>query len=311
MASGFLNTSILAIVINTYEDKVQQCLGLIRISVALGSMLGPVGASGLYALGGFSAIFVTYGVLFTVLIPILYFVLEAGKPFEKKQNNVSMMYIIMHWETLVYFIVLLGAYFALTFIFPTLALHLDAFGVAEEYFGMAFGFMSLCYLFAIIFIVSTKLPKKYLMHAGVLMMIAGNLLVGPWGYLNLPHSLVLSFVGIMLLAFALPSCSLTTIPLIIELSHKRHEKDEKENVSDVVSGFSNSIFSFAEVFSPPLSGFLAGSVGFDNAQAMLAGAIVLIYILLCIHDILEKTQVGKSEQIAELQEKLNPKEVLS
>ena len=308
VASGFLGTSILAIIISSYEDKIQQCLGLIRISLGIGTLLGPLGASGIYAIGGFSAIFISYGVLFVALVPVLYFALEANKPFVRRENNVSLFYILVHWETLVYYLVLFGSYVALTFILPTLSLHLASFGVSEDYFGMAFGFMSLCYLLAVIFIVTTKLPKKIVMHAGVIMMIIGNILMGPWGYLYIPHSLVISFAGIMLLSIAMPSCSLTAIPLIIEMSHKRHEVDEKENVSDIVAGFSNSLFAFAEVFSPPLSGFLADSFGFDNAQAMLAGVVVLIYAALCIHDILEKSRIVNNRDLDELKEKLKPEE---
>ena len=308
VASGFLGTSILAIIISTHEDKIQQCLGLIRISGGIGAMLGPLGASGIYAIGGFSAIFISYGVLFTALLPVLYFALEANKPFERRENNVSLFYILMHWETLVYSLVLLGAFSAVTFILPTLSLHLASFGVSEEYFGMAFGFMSLCYLLGVVSILITKLPKKILMHAGVIMMIIGNILIGPWGYLHIPHSLVISFVGIMVLSIAMPSCSLSTIPLIIEISHKRHEADEKENVSDIVAGFSNSLFSLAEMFSPPLSGLLADSFGFDNTQAILAGVFALIYVTLCVHDILEKSRIVNDRDLAELQEKLKPEE---
>ena len=73
--NGCLNSASSSIIAHDYADNMGSKMGLIQTFTGLGMLSGPILGSLLYNLGGFKLpFFVTGGLLFSLLIPVYYYI---------------------------------------------------------------------------------------------------------------------------------------------------------------------------------------------------------------------------------------------
>ena len=89
LGAGLMNTTMLTIIASDHRNELQKYLGLLQVSTAIGFMVGPLGASVLFSLGGFFMIFFTYGVIFLGMLPFLYRVVSPDNLNENKSIKLS------------------------------------------------------------------------------------------------------------------------------------------------------------------------------------------------------------------------------
>ena len=176
----------------------------------------------------------------------------------------------------------MGSITCICFISPTLSLHLASYQVSENLFGVFFAIPTFSYVVTVFIIRKLNCSKRSVMAAGLVILIFGNLMIGPWEYTFLPHRLYMCAFGLVLMGFGLCTCNLTGAPMVIQLAQMRFPEYTKESVSDVASGLVTFMNYLPEIYSPPLSGLLRDRFGFENAQAILAlgmAALLVIFII--------------------------------
>ena len=179
IGAGFGSTATYSIIMSEYSDKIPQTVGLLQMSNAVGFMIGPAGASGLYALGGFSTIFITYGIIFALLLPILYIMIKIESLPVSKISTLSQLDLLKHKELVMILSVQFAAQSGVCYISPTYSLHLQSFRISEDYFGLIFSIPTISYLFGIIFVLKSSISKRYLMFIGLLILIICHAIIGP------------------------------------------------------------------------------------------------------------------------------------
>lgn len=275
LGAGCISVAILAIFASEYKENLQESLGLLQVTNAVGFLIGPLGSSGLYALGGFSVIFLTYGLIFLTILGLLCFIPHSPERDLSKTGTIPIRKIIKDSEIAMYTLVMFAASTCLCFISPTLSIHLMTFGVKEEFFGAIFAIPTISFAFTIMLIQKATISKQNIISIGVVLLIAGNLLIGPW---NLPHYLPITLLGLIVIGSGLSACNIIAFPMIVELSQKKFEEIDGEVVSDIISGLANTVTFFAEIYAPPLSGYLKDLCGFENTQALVAGVLVILLV---------------------------------
>lgn len=306
LGAGFIGTSVYAIVISEFDEKLEKYLGMLRISDAVGFMAGPLGASGLHSIGGFSAIFFTYGALFILLVPVIYLVLNDDKPMPTKaESNLTAFTLLKSPSILLNAIVILSSATSLCFISPTYSKHLSHFNIPSNYYGAIFAIPTSSYVLTIVYINKSTLPKRVLVIIGVFLLIVCNFIIGPWKYVFLPHEFYISCIAIIILGSGVSICALTAIPVMIENSKNEFLGYPSDLISDIISGIANSVYYLAEIYSPPLSGALSDLYGFENAQATLGGVLIIIFIWLLRSDQSKPGIVKETMELTEIKESLN------
>ena len=301
LGSGSMGTAMTAIIVSEFPDDIPKYMGFTQISVGLGFMAGPAGASGLYALGGYSTVFFTYGLLFLASIPLACWLLDQDKPLVTTKKDISLFTIIANPEEFLYVMILIGSTTSVCFIFPTLSLHLEKSNIPAEYFGIIFGIPPLSYIISTIIVVNLKISMRAHLVAGTISLVVSNLIVGPWGYVPLPHVFVVTAIGLVIMGYGACSCNIMAMPTILKLAQQRFSDRDKQRISDVVSGLTNSCYFISEIYAPPLSGLLNDLIGFDNSEALLGGCISLLLFPLIV--VYLRDLRTSSEQL-ELQEQL-------
>ena len=305
LGTGLLNTSLFAIISSEFPTEIPKYLGFIHISVGLGTISGAAGASALYSFGGYSMVFITYGIIFFISIPALFWLIKVDKSVVIPKKGITLLTILSHPEEFLYTLVLLASTTSICFIFPTLSLHLGDFGVSEEYFGVIFGILFLGYMISIPLVLNLRVPLKLKPLIGLFFLVVCNLMLGPWEYTRLPHVLAVSVIGLGIMGFGACCCNLNVMPIILALAQKRYPDRDKQRINDVVSGLTGSAYFFVESYAPPLSGLMNDLVGFDNTQALLAAAISVLIIPVVVANVRKS---GSTDEGLELKVKLKDSE---
>ena len=308
VACGFIGTPILSIVATNYKENLQEALGFIQISIGLGYMLGPLGASLLFSIGGFRTIFIAYGAIFLLFVPFFQYILEDDVSQEMKSETIAIIKILKDRELVLYFLTQLASSGSVFYVFPTLSMHAQKLGVPESLFGAIFAIPTVTYIGSTFLVVHSCLRKKTTIICGILLLIVSNLLLGPWEYTFLPSNFIVCTVGLVILGLGLCSSNLLAVTLELEIAQEKYHRNyDSQSISDVISAISNSISYISEMVAPPLSGLMEDNFGFENAQAGLAGVLTILLIALIVDRITNSKRDKQAIENSEILESLrNP-----
>lgn len=280
LGAGCIGTSTYSLIVANYPHEIQKYLGLLNISSALGFMAGPIGASILYAIGGFSIVYIVFGLLNLLLIPMVYCLIDKDIYSATGNHDITSFDLIKNSVIRDYFFVLIISSISMCFMSPTYSLHLQSFNVSKALFGLVFALPTISFIASIYFVIKSPWGHKRLFLFGIIMLIISNLTLGPWEYTYLPHSIYISLIGIFILGIGICFIYLSALPEVIFKSHFEFSNYPKDYISDLVSGLANSVSFVAEMIAPPCSGYLRDHFGFENAQAILAGATFVCFLYL-------------------------------
>ena len=282
LGAGFMGVAIFAIIASEFSDQLQTYLGILQTSNAVGFMAGPFGASLLYSINGFSLIFQVYSVIFFSLIPFVCYAIPSDGKNVEHENKLSSGDILKKKSLWVYFISLVMSYTTMCYLSPTYSLHLEDYDVPENLFGIIFGLPTITYALTIGAVTKMKASRSSIMVGGLVVLTLSCFLAGPWEATGLPQNVFISIGGVFLIGIGLCAVQLTAIPEMIEKAQGIFNEHEKEQISDICSGLASAFAFFAELYAPPLSGFLMDEVGFNNSEAILGCAFFLATAIIWI-----------------------------
>ena len=306
VALGCIVTPMLTIIAINHKGNLQEALGYLQVSIGLGFLLGPLGASLLFSLGGYSAIFIAYGAMFLAFVPFFHFTIEDDEPQDKASQIIPSLVIFKDSELVLYFLAQFAGNACISYIFPTLSMHLEKLSVPESLFGVSFAIPTVTFIISTLLVVHSPFDKKNTTIFGIGLLVVSNLLLGPWEYTYLPRNFTVCVIALVIFGLGICASKLPSVTLILELANERYSrKYDSQSISDLISGVLNSVSFLAEIVAPPVSGLLTDSFGFENAQAMLAGSLAVLCVALIIDRIRNPVVNKKNVENKELLERLS------
>nr|XP_054749915.1 MFS-type transporter SLC18B1-like [Lytechinus pictus] len=234
-------TAGMTITATVFPDNVAQMTGFLETFSGLGLMLGPALGGVLYKIGGYKLPFLVLGALDLLVLFMTVFIIPDIKPSEVKPKPGSLLNFMMIPVIWPMAFALIISACAMTFLDPTLSLHLETFGVSTPVAGVLF--LLIGGLYALTMPLWGYLSDKYgrtriMAIIGFVMMGASFLLVGPSPLLQLPKYQVLDLcdslddLNMMLMYFQYLFPSRRRKPWRY---FGEPERDENENLSDTES----------------------------------------------------------------------------
>ncbi|XP_071946856.1 MFS-type transporter SLC18B1-like [Antedon mediterranea] len=272
-------TAAMTMVAYTFPNKIGRLVGLLEVFTGIGLMIGPFIGGVLYEYGGFILPFVSLGCLMLLFSVILMFVLpkDSYTSTSKAGSFLSLLNIPGTWVG-----ILSGFLAALTFLVlePTLSLELEQFNLNSIQVGSVFLLLGLVYGFTSPFfgwLAEGRVSSRKLVIGGMFIAFVGYIILGPWPPLNLPNSLVLVCLGIVLISLAF---GFSFAPCFQEILISARFNGMPSNVSTygVLSGTFNSAFSLGSFVGPVVGGALVEARSFS----FLCSTIALINLLLMV-----------------------------
>ncbi|XP_041458795.1 MFS-type transporter SLC18B1-like [Lytechinus variegatus] len=280
-------TAGMTITATVFPDNVAQMTGFLETFSGLGLMIGPALGGVLYKIGGYKLPFLVLGALDLLVLFMTVFIIPDIKPSEVKPKPGSLLNFMMIPVIWPMAFALVISACAMTFLDPTLSLHLETFGVSTPVAGVLF--LLIGGLYALTMPLWGYLSDKYgrtriMAIIGFGMMGASFLLVGPSPLLHLPNYLWIVIVSLSICGISI-GCACMPIFLDMMVSARWYGFPDDMATNGLVSGFFSGCFSLGSFLGPVVGGILKDKVGFNWASTYVAAscfAVVLVFSAFCL-----------------------------
>lgn len=122
-------------------------------------------------------------------------------------------------------------YSAVTFLQPTLALHLEKFGYTAVFIGFSFAIPTLIYASTspLIYVMTSKIRKSGVIFIGYTLLSVGMFLVGPSKLLGIYNSPAFIILGLAIVGFGAGMTIIPVLPDMIEVVEERNNDSINED----------------------------------------------------------------------------------
>lgn len=248
----------------------------------IGLIMGPVIGGIFYSIGGYVFVFMIYDVLLLALGVMTYNLLPADRPEqEKKKDKKGMIKLAFNWRIMLDLVIVIFGMGGPAFIEPVFASHVSS---ETDYSGLfiasLFGLPMLGYTMAVKLqsMLPRNIDKRIVLVSGLILEATGFLLVGPWPSLFLPHNYVIISFGLIFIGCGSAWAYLPTLPHMIHTGLTILGYEDREYLSDTLSGIMGTCHYLGEFIAPIAAGFLTHRLGFHDATGAVGG-IIILYIL--------------------------------
>jgi len=278
--SGF-GSAAYAYVAANYPEQVMEKIAMIELFGGLGLMAGPLFGAGVYAVGGYTCVFVSLGVLFFGLVPYLWKYLPADKPYVARESTISYVSLLSIKRLVLAFLVPVFTIAGVASVEPTLQIHLLGYGLSEEVAAACFIIGTVSY--SMVMPVVNKFPahwdRRVITIIGMIFATSCQFFMGPTPYL-FPRKLWITILGLFLQGYG---CAITLIPVMPEMikAAEKHYPDNREEISDRTSGLLSASFALGNLIGPQIGGSLADHYGFPIGATVI-GLATLGYTLVLL-----------------------------
>ena len=281
IGGGIITTSLFSIVASlSNPDTIVNNLGYLEVAWTSGVSLGPLTGSVLYHVGGFTLPFITFGIVFYIVIFLSYRNVNISNEISEESVNIFQY---MNVEMLSNYACLLIYQIANTYYFPSLTYHLTrkwnlSVEISSLFFMIAMGtyFVLLSVLNKII----KNLGLIVTLLLGQIVIFFGAPFVYPLEFL--PQSLFSIIFGLILLG---SSAAFTCVPVIIQyqnVAKKINKSINAETANDISSAFFNLGIYVGDFLGPVYGGFISHEFGFkySNICTSILGLLMALYFYL-------------------------------
>jgi MFS family permease len=178
-------------------------------------------------------------------------------------------------------------YGAITFLQPTLALHLERYGYTAVFIGFSFAIPTLIYAATspLIYIMTSKMRKTGVIFCGYLFVSVGLFLIGPSKLFNLSDNPSYIIMGLSILGFGAGMIIIPILPDMIDsIEENADDSLNEEELHNNISGLFIAFQGIGESIGPMAGSTLEEIVGFRSAQDYIGVFVVvymIFYFLLC------------------------------
>lgn len=129
-------------------------------------------------------------------------------------------------------------YAAVTFLQPTLALHLEQFGYSAVFIGFSFAIPTLIYASTspIVYVLTHKLQKTAIIFYGYAVIVVAMLFIGPSLMLGFYNSSYLILLGLAIMGFGCGMIIIPILPDMIDAIEELYTDLDEEKLHNNISG---------------------------------------------------------------------------
>lgn len=278
-------TAGMTIIANTFPHRIAKMNGLYEAAAGLGLMLGPPVGGFLYGLGGYQLPFLVLGSLNLLFVVIIIFVLPRVGVDDTEAG--SLMKVLRIPAVHPALLVTLVASMTISFLDPTLSIHLQKFNLSPALIGVEFLLIGGMYgIFSPIWghYADKWRTTRIMMILGLYSATLSCLFMGPSPLLKLPSSIWIVNIGIATVGFNL---SLALLAAFADLYHTAEwfHLESDLALQGVISGVFNFAYWIGSFIGPSSAGVLLDSVGFEWTSSIFALfnlSVMLVVSFFCL-----------------------------
>ena len=265
VGASFSRTALISILSVMYPDHVSVIFGILEFASGIGLMIGPFLGGLLYSIGGFKIPFIVTGSFVWLMLGFVMIALPRNRIhiITKVEKTVSIIRVVKVPGVVIIGMCIVTAGICITFYESTIAVQLDCITKAKiskkqlgAYFLFSTGFYTVS---APIwgYIVEHKIPGKYSIIIGHVLLMVAFILLGPVPFLQdvltaTPASTIisLSLLGAALGPYFVPAVG--TMKMYAEHSGL----ETNLSLSGIISGLFSSCFCIGSIIGPIIGGVI-------------------------------------------------------
>ena len=293
VGSGLMSTLLYSLGVSiSAPEEITQSLGYLEVAWSVGISIGPVFASLLFHLGGFSLPFYTFGLLFFVPIYFIKFLnIPNDDCYNNNNNNTNnndknedlQFFKFFNMEMFINFLATVVYQIGQTYYFPSLTYHLmNKWNLSIESSSLFFMIGMTAYFIGLQ--VLNKILENFglilTILLGQILIIIGSPLVYPLNFL--PQSIITIILGLALLGI---SGAFTCVAVIIQfgkIAKKTNNLLNDSSINDISAAVFNLGINVGDFIGPIFGGFISTKYSFKYSNVYMsvigfAGSILYFF----------------------------------
>ncbi|OMJ92424.1 hypothetical protein SteCoe_4760 [Stentor coeruleus] len=255
--------------ISDYPDKVDVMIGRVEAAIGLGLIIGPL-LGAILVMGSLLLELIICGLFIILLIPLFSKMLGTFRDYEVK-NKKNSLGIINKPRIALDLGMNLTFQFSISFVIPSLELHLLEFELPNYLISLCFILLSASYTFFCLFgtRIFRMLEDRTSIFLGAIVLGFSYLMLAPWDVV-FPNKLWIVLLSLPIIGFGQAMIYLPTFPHMIRSAHEDYGLAKDDILSDSIAGLSNISFSIGEIIGPLFAGILIDLIGYQNTTSLTA-----------------------------------------
>lgn len=265
-----------AIVGYYFPNKISSIVALLETFNGLGMMVGPVLGGFLFEVGGYPLPFFTMGGFLFLVFIVAFFIFPDPHSVPEGSDRQSSLPIIPLLKIpqfdLTLMMLFMGA-LSVTFIEPSIQLHLQPLNLTPVELGFIFFIPSLLYV--IITPLMGYLCDTYPKHLPVFMIISAGIsavafsFIGPVPFFKLPLNLYVFISAFFLFGFSFGGLIIPVYSQLMKIAGEAGYPVADLRTQGIISGVFSSVWSLGAMLGPIFGGYIVDVIGFDNATFLI------------------------------------------
>ncbi|EDV29311.1 uncharacterized protein TRIADDRAFT_51495 [Trichoplax adhaerens] len=261
--AGLHLTASIACAIAINQDAIGTTIAIIEFAAGIALIISPIIGGVLYQYGGFKAPFLALGCLLVInsflviKFPRIHDI-RASPPLKTFLKVLTMPRVVILYVTIILQTI------CVTFLDPTIAIHLRQFHLSSSAIGGLYGIQSLSYMIfcAVAGIIVDKTGKFRWINIYAFIILAVSFqFVGPAPYLKMHQSLTKIVIVFIFIGLAIALSVVSSYPDMAEILTSRKKKwinhENKFMVFSLTSGLANSGLALGQILGLLIGGALA------------------------------------------------------
>lgn len=297
-----------------FPNHISTIVALLETCSGLGMMIGPVIGGLLFEIGGFPLPFFFMGGLLAIVFIVAFFIFPDPHSTHRQRRNEATLPILpllmIPQFNLTLMMLFCGA-LSITFIEPSIQLHLQPLNVSSVELGFIFFIPSLLYaiITPVVGVICDKYPKSLPMFMIVSAFISAFAFsfIGPIPYFKLPLKLPIFISAFFLFGFAFGGLLIPVYSELMQIAGEAGYPVDDLRTHGIISGVFNSVWSLGAMLGPISGGAVVELIGFDMATFLIVCLFIsvgLIYAI-CYMCKIKRTHVLDQPNNIEQNENIN------
>ncbi|XP_077987629.1 MFS-type transporter SLC18B1-like [Glandiceps talaboti] len=276
-------TASYVIIVNEFPEGVATALGTVELFNGLGFIIGPPLGGALYDAAGYMLPFLVLGGIMVIFCILNYFLLPIQEKDDSKIETGSLLELLKIPAILITAMATCMGAVALSYMNPTLSVHLEPFHFSRTVVGLFFLLVAACYAISAPFWGWVSDRKgvhgiaKIIMSSGLLGASIAYFFVGPCPIVSTHTYAWLVALSLAVLGFSLAAILVPILRAVVETT-RMHGLEDNMATYGMVSGLFYSMYSLGIFVGPVLSGALTDLYDFGWATSINS----LIMFIMCL-----------------------------
>ncbi|XP_073984851.1 MFS-type transporter SLC18B1-like isoform X2 [Rhodnius prolixus] len=274
--------SAFSITAAAFPQSVATTFATLEVFYGLGYIVGPTLGGLLFSLGGYKLPFLVMGTVIIVADLFVFLVLPPISKVIDDENNVSVCSVLRVPGVVLDALSVVATSISMGFLAATLEPHIRIFQLSPVTNGLMFIISGGTYALTAPLvgrICDRWIYPKRVLGIGTLFIITSYIIIGPAPFLNIPKTLSLCIIGLVIHGFGIAGLM---VPTFIDSICSAIAAGFPDDLSTygVISGLWSSSFALGAFVGPSVSGYLFDVVGFQYGTFFVISTHLLLFIVI-------------------------------